>query len=51
MLVGGLTETIVAWLDGHLDVTIDQLIADATALFQATTEATRTITSRRHGAS
>jgi AcrR family transcriptional regulator len=47
MLVGGLTETIVGWLDGHLDVTIDQLIADATALFHATTEATRTITATR----
>lgn len=47
MLVGGLTETIVAWLDGHLDVTIDQLIDDATALFQATTEATRAITASR----
>jgi AcrR family transcriptional regulator len=49
MLVGGLTETIVAWLDGHLDVTIDQLIDDAVALFQATTEATRQITTTRAG--
>jgi len=47
MLVGGLTETIVAWLDGHLDLSLDQLIADTTALFQATTEATRTITTER----
>ncbi|QYG93290.1 TetR/AcrR family transcriptional regulator [Iamia sp. SCSIO 61187] len=47
MLVGGLTETIVAWLDGHLDVTLDQLVADTTALFTATTAATRQITARR----
>jgi AcrR family transcriptional regulator len=47
MLVGGLTETIVAWLDGHLDLSLGQLIADTTALFQATTEATRTITTER----
>lgn len=50
MLVGGLTETIVAWLDGHLAVTLDQLIADVTALFQATTEASRTITADRASA-
>ncbi len=48
MLVGGLTETIVAWLDGHLDVTIEQLVDDAVALFRATTEATRTITAERN---
>jgi len=47
MLVGGLTETIVAWLDGQLDVTLDQLIADLTALFLATTETTRAITAAR----
>jgi hypothetical protein len=39
MLVGGLAETLLAWLDGTLRVTQEQLIADCTDLFVATGEA------------
>ncbi len=47
LLVGGLTESIVAWLDGHLAVTLDQLVDDLTALFLATTASTRAIATAR----
>jgi hypothetical protein len=33
MLVGGLAETLLSWLDGTLDVTREQLIEDCTDLF------------------
>jgi AcrR family transcriptional regulator len=33
ILVGGLSELIVAWLDGRIDATREQLVDDATALF------------------
>jgi AcrR family transcriptional regulator len=39
MLVGGLAETILAWLDGTLKITRAQLIEDCTDLFVATGEA------------
>jgi AcrR family transcriptional regulator len=32
ILTGGLTELVVTWLDGHLDMTLDELVDDATAL-------------------
>jgi AcrR family transcriptional regulator len=32
ILTGGLTELVVTWLDGHLDMTLDELVEDATAL-------------------
>jgi AcrR family transcriptional regulator len=32
LLVGGLTELVVTWLDGHLDVSLDELVEDAAAL-------------------
>ena len=38
--VGGLTELLVAWLDGRIDVSRDQLVDDATALFAALGRAT-----------
>jgi AcrR family transcriptional regulator len=38
MLVGGLTETFIAWLDGSLRTTMEQLIEDCTDLFVATGE-------------
>lgn len=43
MLVGGLAETLIAWLGGALDSTREQLIDDATDLFVATGEAAITI--------
>jgi AcrR family transcriptional regulator len=33
ILVGGLGELVLAWLDGRIDVTIDQLVDDATAIY------------------
>ena len=33
ILVGGISELVVAWLDGRIDVTRDQLVDDATELF------------------
>jgi AcrR family transcriptional regulator len=35
LVVGGLTELVVSWLDGHLDVTLDELVEDAAALMVA----------------
>jgi AcrR family transcriptional regulator len=48
VLVGGTSELIVAWLDGRIDITRDQLVDDATALFLALGEAAATIAARRH---
>ncbi|HVX18216.1 MAG TPA: TetR family transcriptional regulator [Acidimicrobiales bacterium] len=39
VLVGGFTELAVAWLDGRIDVSIDQIVDDATALFMAVNDA------------
>jgi AcrR family transcriptional regulator len=39
MLVGGLAETLMAWLDGSLNVTREQLIDDCADLFVAAGEA------------
>jgi AcrR family transcriptional regulator len=35
LVVGGLTELVVTWLDGRLDVTLDELVEDAAALMVA----------------
>ena len=35
ILVGGMSELLTAWLDGRIDVGLDQLIDDAVALFLA----------------
>jgi AcrR family transcriptional regulator len=35
LVVGGLTELVVTWLDGRLAVTLDQLVEDAAALMVA----------------
>ena len=35
LVVGGLTELVVTWLDGRLDITLDQLVEDAAALMVA----------------
>jgi hypothetical protein len=47
MLVGGLAELLLAWLDGSLDTTLDQLIEDFTELFVATGESALLIAQRR----
>ena len=50
VLVGGFSELLVAWLDGRIDVTRDQLVDDATALFLALGDAAARIAGRRPAA-
>ncbi len=48
MLAGGLAEALLAWLDGSLRVTREQLIEDCTDLFVANGEAAvRLVNARR----
>jgi AcrR family transcriptional regulator len=48
MLVGGLAEALLSWLDGTLQVTREQLIADCSDLFVATGEgAVKLVRARR----
>ena len=47
VLVGGFSELLVAWLGGRIDLTVEQLIDDATEVFLAVWDATR----RLHAAS
>jgi AcrR family transcriptional regulator len=48
ILVGGAGELVVAWLDGRIDVSREQLVDDATELFLAVGEAAaRLATTRR----
>jgi AcrR family transcriptional regulator len=47
ILVGGMGELLHAWLDGRIDLTLDELIDDAVALFLATGEAAARIASAR----
>lgn len=49
-LVGGFTELLVRWLDGRIDVSREQLVDDATALFEALGRTAEKITiTRRSG--
>jgi AcrR family transcriptional regulator len=50
VLVGGLSELLVAWLDGRIPVTREQLVDDATELFVALGDAAATIAARRAAA-
>ncbi len=47
MLAGGLAETLLAWLDGSLRVTREQLVDDCTDLFVASGAAARRIVAER----
>jgi AcrR family transcriptional regulator len=47
MLVGGLAETFMAWLDGSLDTTREQLIDDCADLFVATGQTAVKLSLRR----
>jgi len=47
VLVGGLSELMVSWLDGRIDVSRTQLVDDATALFVAMGEAAASIAGSR----
>jgi AcrR family transcriptional regulator len=47
VLVGGTSELVLAWLDGRIDVSRDQLVDDATALFLALGEAAAAVAAER----
>jgi AcrR family transcriptional regulator len=47
LLVGGLGTLLLRWIDGRIDVTEEQLIDDATALFLGTLGAAATVADRR----
>ena len=47
MLVGGLTEVLLDWIDGRIDVTRDQLVDDLAALALAMGETTEKIARSR----
>ena len=47
ILVGGAGELVVAWLDGRIDVSRDQLVDDATELFLAIGEAAAKLAANR----
>jgi len=49
VLVGGFTELLVAWLDGRVDLSTDELIEDATEVFLAIRDATRRLYSTGAG--
>ena len=48
LLVGGLGTLLLSWLDGRIDVTEEQLIDDATALFLGTLGAAAVVSERRN---
>lgn len=47
VLVGGLSEVLVAWLDGRVEVTREQLVDDVTELFVGLGDTTAAIVARR----
>ncbi len=47
LLVGGMAELLITWLDGNIDVSREQLIDDFTELFIATGESAVAIAKRR----
>lgn len=51
ILTGGLTELVVTWLDGHLDMTLDELVDDATTLLLTLGQGAVETATRRQGRS
>ena len=47
MLAGGITELMILWLDGGLDVTREQLVEDCVAVFVATAEGAASVARAR----
>jgi AcrR family transcriptional regulator len=47
LLAGGIAELLIAWIDGGLDVTREELVADCADLFVGVGDAARTIAERR----
>jgi AcrR family transcriptional regulator len=48
ILVGGIGELMLAWLDGRIDLTLEQLVDDASALFLATGAAAAAMVEHRN---
>jgi AcrR family transcriptional regulator len=48
ILVGGLSELVLAWLDGRVTLSLEQLVDDAAALFTATGAAAAQLVESRH---
>lgn len=51
LLTGGLIEMLIAWRNGSLDLTVEELISDAAALVSGTGEAAWRIAAARSGGS
>ena len=51
ILVGGFSELLVAWLGGRIDISREQLVDDAVALFTALGRTAAAIAARRAGSS
>jgi hypothetical protein len=49
VLVGGFTELLVAWLDGRIELSRQELVEDATTLFAGLGRSMATIVNRRRG--
>jgi hypothetical protein len=47
LLAGGIAELLIAWLDGAIPATRDELIEDCTALFMITAEGAAALGRRR----
>jgi hypothetical protein len=47
LLAGGIAELLIAWLDGAIDATRDELVEDCAALFMVTAEGAAAIGRRR----
>ena len=47
LLAGGIAELLIAWLDGSIDATRDELVADCAALFMVTAEGAAAIARER----
>jgi hypothetical protein len=48
MLIGGISEVLLDWIDGRIDVTREQLVDDLAALALALGETTEKIARSRH---
>jgi AcrR family transcriptional regulator len=50
VLVGGMSEVMLAWIEGRLEIAQDQLVDDLTAMFVALCEEAGRVAARRRGA-
>ena len=47
MLAGGMAELLIAWIDGRLPQTREELVEDCVAMFSATAEAAAKVAQSR----